>query len=341
MAGSGTYDDPYTNWTADAQDTYDNLSDGGEYYIVFRSALEIEYVPSSGLSRIYNFKVDSVSGNGFTGTLSGGTLTGYMSGKRTVITVTRRLNSASMGSKTITFISKDPQGTCGDSASWHYDIEYQALSILGTGATYDYSVASKPWAAYSSDITEVSVVGVSSLGPSIFTGLTAVRYITMTDSVTSIGTDACKDLTTLLSVTFSEQLQFVGDSAFSGCTSLRSTITLPDTIVTVFSSAFSGCTSVTKIILHGTPTVGTDAFSLGTSGSPVTAAVHAVSQAAFDAVNAERGSYTTFTYAALPVFNRIYARNPTWTRTGRAFTKVNGSWVPVIKFYVKTDNTWK
>lgn len=52
----------------------------------------------------------------------------------------------------------------------------------------------------------------------------------------------------------------IGDSAFSGCTSLLN-VTIPNTITSIGKSAFSGCTKITELhVPDSVSTIGVNAF---------------------------------------------------------------------------------
>ena len=66
------------------------------------------------------------------------------------------------------------------------------------------------------------------------------------DSVTEIGDSAFSGCTSLTSITIPDSVKIIGYSAFSGCTSLTS-IMIPDSVTTIGRYAFAGCTSFTAI----------------------------------------------------------------------------------------------
>ena len=64
-------------------------------------------------------------------------------------------------------------GSCGDEASWALDIDTDALTISGSGNTYDYVQTTAPWFGY--EITSVTVEeGITGIGdyPVSYTHLT-------------------------------------------------------------------------------------------------------------------------------------------------------------------------
>lgn len=78
---------------------------------------------------------------------------------------------------------------------WSYDAESKALTISGTGSTYDFTGEGfeDPWASFRAQIETVTVTeGVTSLGAKIFDGCTALTTITIQNatSVVTFGDDA-------------------------------------------------------------------------------------------------------------------------------------------------------
>ena len=98
---------------------------------------------------------------------------------------------------------------------------------------------------------------------------TALKEITIPDSITSIGDGAFFDCINLESIELPDSIISIGNEAFSGCTSLESinipenileiakylfedcislvTIELPDGVTNIEDGAFSGCTSLENI----------------------------------------------------------------------------------------------
>ena len=81
-----------------------------------------------------------------------------------------------------------------------------------------------------------------------FKDCTALKEITIPDSVVIIGSDAFMGCTSLTSITLPDSVSLIGESAFEDCINLKYVDT-GDGLYTIGENAFKGCTSLEKIIL--------------------------------------------------------------------------------------------
>jgi len=129
-------------------------------------------------------------------------------------------------------------GTCGDNLEWYYDSTSNKLTINGTGEMYDFS-SSKPWASLLNSVTTVFIEnGVVSVGSGAFEDSDTLRSVSISVSVTSIGSRAfasCSSLTTVIYQGTSEP-ESIGTDAFEGCDEFK-TICTP---VSYVHSSFGG-----------------------------------------------------------------------------------------------------
>ena len=151
-----------------------------------------------------------------------------------------------------------------------------------------------------SALTSVSIPNtVTSIGGSVFRNCTSLTSLTIPDGVTSISYRMCYNCTALTSITIPNSITAINNYAFSGCTSLTA-ISLGDQISNIYSSAFQNCPSLTRIELQSVPaSIGTNAFSLGTSTHPVTCVVESPGNIANGALNNYKNNYTTFSYRSI------------------------------------------
>ncbi len=84
--------------------------------------------------------------------------------------------------------------------------------------------------------------------------------VTIRPGVASIGNSTFSGCTSLASITIPEGVTSIGTGAFSGCTSLAS-IRIPEGVRSIGASAFSGCTSLASVTLpEGITSIGESAF---------------------------------------------------------------------------------
>ncbi len=139
--------------------------------------------------------------------------------------------------------------------------------------------------SYCENLTKIAIPdGVTAIGGYAFYNCTSLTSVIIPDSVTSIGDcafDACKALTKIdvgngntvyssqddvlfnkdkteiikypkgklnTSYEIPDSVTIIGDSAFSGCSTLTSII-IPDSVTSIRDSAFGGCSSLTEITI--------------------------------------------------------------------------------------------
>ena len=101
-------------------------------------------------------------------------------------------------------------------------------------------------------------------------GLTGIPYgafvvcrlttVTIPNSVTSIGESAFSGCTSLTSVTIPNSVTSIGESAFRGCSALTS-VTIPNSVTSIENYAFSRCSALTSVTIPNSVTsIGGSAF---------------------------------------------------------------------------------
>lgn len=134
-----------------------------------------------------------------------------------------------------------------------------------------------------SALTDVKLSNVTKIGERAFSGCIGLKEIILPQSLTEIGEYAfnktalssitlpqsidkvgngwflgCKYLET---VNFDGKIKEIGESAFSGCISLKN-IEIPSSVVSIGNAAFSGCSALSEVLFNeGLKAIGEEAFS--------------------------------------------------------------------------------
>ena len=99
----------------------------------------------------------------------------------------------------------------------------------------------------------------------LFLNGTEIKDLVIPNSVTSIGNSTFSGCSSLASITIPNSVTSIGYSAFSGCSGLTS-VAIPNSVTDIGNRAFSGCSGLTSITIpNGVTSIGHYAFS-GCSG---------------------------------------------------------------------------
>lgn len=129
------------------------------------------------------------------------------------------------------------------------------LTIGGSGdmKAYNLGTTKVPWSNYKSQIINVNVQGVTSIGSYSFYECTNLQSVTIGNNIRIIGPNAFYGCNALLSVVIPGSVDLIGSSAFYGCSAMK-TLTLnnaTDRTMDIETEAFRGCSSLTSVILPG------------------------------------------------------------------------------------------
>lgn len=137
-----------------------------------------------------------------------------------------------------------PHGSCGADAEWI--LEDGVLTISGTGAADELGSVSE----YKERITSVVIKeGIMSFGNLAFMNYTALKSVSLPDSLESIAANSFTGCASLSEVTFGSGLKSIGTAAFSGCA--LTNVALPDSVETIETQAFGNIKTLAGITLSG------------------------------------------------------------------------------------------
>jgi len=169
-----------------------------------------------------------------------------------------------------------------------------------------------------------------------------VQYLTFGPYVTTIGEGEYENSTNLVSVSFAEpsRLTSIGAKAFSGCSSLASSIELPSGVTSIGDEAFKG-TAISSLSLNeGLITIGKSAFencdNLG--GVTIPASVQSIGHYAFTNINSDLFSLriedaeTPITFVCDNSWPQFCDMNNVEVYQGRNIT-MGGTWNLSTPFY--------
>ncbi len=158
-------------------------------------------------------------------------------------------------------------GTCGDNLTWTLNTKDSTLVIAGTGEMTNFTRADMninlpSWYGYTSYIKYVTIQdGVTSVGSLAFSNCSSLTSINIPNSVTSIGDDAFQNCSSLTSITIPNSVTSIGDYAFANCRSLTS-ITIPNSVTSIGWGAFADCSGLTSAAIPNSVTsIGSRAFA--------------------------------------------------------------------------------
>lgn len=134
-------------------------------------------------------------------------------------------------------------GTCGENLTWTLNTNTGNLVISGTG-DMDYGC---PWKDYKQFIKYITLTnGVTSIAEDSFWSCVNLTNVSMPNSVTTIEGYAFTNCTNLSSIEIPENVGTIGYLAFAGCTKLER-INIPKKVQFIGTNPFVQCTQLTYI----------------------------------------------------------------------------------------------
>ena len=102
--------------------------------------------------------------------------------------------------------------------------------------------------------------GTRVIADGAFSWCSALKQITLPESVTSIGNYVFYECSALTQVTIPESVTSIGDRAFQNCSALTQ-VTIPDNVTSIGDWAFEDCSALTQVIIGSSVTsIGYSAF---------------------------------------------------------------------------------
>jgi len=146
-------------------------------------------------------------------------------------------------------------GQSGKTGVLEWRFSDETLYISGNGGMqeyhYDYDT---PWMAYRDSIVNVVIEeGVLSVGDHAFYGCENLKFVTLSNTVTSIGKKSFGECVNLVNI-YADAVTNIGDRAFSYCFGLA-TVTIPKTIIQMGEDVFQKCYKLMEINVDEANTV--------------------------------------------------------------------------------------
>ncbi len=203
----------------------------------------------------------------------------------------------------------------GCDSYYYYDEEEKTLYIFGYGYC-DLGVYQNKGGWGDLPITEVEYVeieNVKSIDDATFHGFTALKAVTLPETLKSLGSHVFNNCENLESVIIPQGVTAIEYAAFAGNTNLKE-ITIPSSVTSISTSAFNQCSSLNRIICKNpTPiNVYSGAF-IGTISSKVNVIVPCGSSTAYS--EAEGWRITGFKFSEGFIYDFMAISNNNLTGT--------------------------
>ncbi|MBQ9531415.1 MAG: leucine-rich repeat protein [Eubacterium sp.] len=138
-------------------------------------------------------------------------------------------------------------GSCGDNATYSFNVDTGALTISGTGEMKDYAYSASPFYSNTEIVSVVIKNGITSIGNNTFRQCRSITNIEIPSTVTRIGNYALSYCQGMESISIPNSVTKLGEGMFYGC-SLLSDIDLSENINSISYCCFTDCTSLETIV---------------------------------------------------------------------------------------------
>ena len=133
-----------------------------------------------------------------------------------------------------------------------WDVNEGVLSVSNRrGIIPDYDYFEKPWNEYRDEITKIVVKnGITEIGSNAFSGLSAVKSISLPDTLEKIGNRAFYGCSGIRMLEIPESVKYIDEDAFCFCSGLAVMFLRPGLEI-IEPYAFSGCSALAEIYYYG------------------------------------------------------------------------------------------
>ena len=159
----------------------------------------------------------------------------------------------------VTAFAADTASSTGTASYGNYAYDYTINTEDGTATITKFRVLVD--GLYDIEIPEtLGGFPVTAIGSSAFQGCTALRKVTIPDSVTSIGNCAFSNLSNLTTLSLGKSIKTIGTYAFFTCNHLPS-VTIPQSVTSIGYLAFACCGMHTLTIKGPIESMGSHVFA--------------------------------------------------------------------------------
>ena len=137
------------------------------------------------------------------------------------------------------------------SISWSFSSQGM-LTLTGTGEMDDFSPGEAPWYAQKQFIRFIYISdGITTIGNNAFFDLSNAKSLYIPEGISSIGEGAFENCSELKEINPPNSLNTIGNGAFRKCSKIKK-ISIPAAVTNIGNSSFAGCDKLTEITVADT-----------------------------------------------------------------------------------------